>query len=246
MEGGEGACPVMHQAFRPQQVQRWISERACQCFGIAVTSDFKADGRKHCRVMAGREETVACRSSCRVRIRSGGKMLHPVQAARAPSMRPRSAGARGGDLRGRNQVDLVQHDRWPRASCWQHGVAHIAVGGAFAQRFGVGQHRHASGRGRGSGRACATAAGSATPLVSIRNGRGAAAWRAALQQRRHQVAAEAAAHAAAGDAEQIAVARVDQVGIDRQLAEVVDQHGDARPSRWRSRWLTSVVLPAPR
>ena len=40
--------------------------------------------------------------------------------------------------------------------------------------------------------------------------------------------------------------RLDQVGVDRQRAEVVDEHREARPRALRSRWLTSVVLPAPR
>src|SRR6185437_492172 len=48
-----------------------------------------------------------------------------------------------------------------------------------------------------------------------------------LHQRREQIAAKAAADAAAGNADEIAIARRDQVGIDRQLAEFVDQHREA-------------------
>ena len=45
-----------------------------------------------------------------------------------------------------------------------------------------------------------------------------------IDQGGDQIAAEAAADAAAGNADQIVVARLDQVGVDRQRAELVDQN----------------------
>ena len=73
----------------------------------------------------------------------------------------------------------------------------------------------------------ATAPGRATPLVSMRNWSGAGSRRGQRHQRADEVAAEGAADAAAGDAHQVPGLRFDQVRVDRQLAEIVDQHGKA-------------------
>ncbi len=74
---------------------------------------------------------------------------------------------------------------------------------------------------------CTIDAGSATPLVSISRWSIASRRSFSSHQRREQVAAKTAADAAAGNADQIAVARLDQIGIDRQFAELVDQHREA-------------------
>ncbi len=50
---------------------------------------------------------------------------------------------------------------------------------------------------------------------------------AQLHQGADQIAAKAATDTAAGNADEVALARLDQVGIDRQFSEIVDENGKA-------------------
>src|SRR3954469_8517368 len=51
--------------------------------------------------------------------------------------------------------------------------------------------------------------------------------RAQLHDGGDQVTAETAADAAAGNADEIALARLDQAGVDRELSEIIDENGEA-------------------
>ncbi len=61
-----------------------------------------------------------------------------------------------------------------------------------------------------------------------------------------QVAAHDAADAAGAELDQVFVAGVDQVAVDADIAEFVDDDGEASARQRRSRWFSRVVLPAPR
>ncbi len=108
------------------------------------------------------------------------------------------------------------------------GVADISVLGTFddGERVGGQQHRAQADAGRQL-RAARDRSGQRHAAGFDQHLAWCGIALAQASQRADQVAAEAAAHAAAGQFEHVVALRENQVGIDPDLAEVVDQDGDA-------------------
>ena len=132
---------------------------------------------------------------------------------------------------GVHEVDLVEdHEVRVARAARSDGVADVAVGGARAHRLGVGQHDDAVDRERRqqADASAPPAPGSATPLVSIRMWSGArlaaGSVHAAPPSGRCRSCSRRSRRRCCSTSPSL---RLDQVGVDRQLAEVVDQHREA-------------------
>ena len=138
----------------------------------------------------------------------------------------------GPEFVGVDQIGLVEDDQIRFVQLPEYGVTHEPVGGTRADGLRIGEHDH---RIDPESRVQADREGDRAGQRDAAGLDDHELWRwVALPQIyecAHEVAAERAAHTAAGDADEVVFLGLDQIGIDRKFAEIVDEHRDLQSLR---------------
>ena len=158
------------------------------------------------------------------RRRRGGHRHH--RSGDVFARQPRLGGGQIGRCR---HIAFAQQNEIGLAQLPVDGVAHERVVGARPHGLAVGQDQHAIHPiGRQQVDRGGDGAGHGDAAGLDQHAFGQRAELAQIHQRRHQVATETTADAAAGEADQIILAGDDQVVIDGQGAKLVDHNRQAQ------------------